>query len=88
MAGAGDAWRIDALSNLSLQTIVVWPHGEHIHVVLVASTVEPGASRDAHEARVDETVLAAASVEDDQAVPSPATSPRASSLSSVLLSPA
>lgn len=88
MDGAGDVWRLDALSNLSLQTIVAWPHGEHVHVVLVASTVEPGASRDAHEARVDETVLAAASVEDDRAVPRPGTSPRASTLSSVLLSPA
>jgi hypothetical protein len=88
MAGAGDVWRLDALSNLSLQTIVVWPHGAHVHVVLVASTVEPGASRDAHEARVDETVRAASSVEDDQPVPSPATSTRASTLSSVLLSPA
>jgi hypothetical protein len=88
MDGAGDVWRLDALSNLSLQTIVVWPHGEHVHVVLVASTVEPGASRDAHEARVDETVLAAASVEDHQPVSSPSMSPRASTLSSVLLSPA
>lgn len=93
MAGAGDVWRLNALSNLSLQTIVVWPHGEHVHVVLVASTVEPGASRDAHEARVSETVLAAASVDADGPSPSPATSspatsPRASALGSVLLSPA
>jgi hypothetical protein len=88
MDGAGDVWRLDALSNLSLQTIVVWPHGEHVHVVLVASTVEPGASRDAHEARVDETVLAAASVESDGPASPPATSPPASTLSSVLLSPA
>jgi hypothetical protein len=88
MDGAGDVWRLDALNNLSLQTIVVWPHGDHVHVVLVASTVEPNASRDAHEARVDETVLAAASVEADQADPSPATSPGASAFGSVLLSPA
>ena len=88
MDGAGDVWRLDALSNLSLQTIVVWPDGAHVHVVLVASTVEPGASRAAHEARVDETVLAAASVAADQPGPPPATSPRASTFSSVLLSPA
>jgi len=88
MDGPGDVWRLDALSNLSLQTIVVWPHGAHVHVVLVASTVEPGASRDAHEERVDQTVLVAASVEDDGPPPSPATSPPASTHSSVLLSPA
>jgi hypothetical protein len=88
MDGAGDVWRLDALNNLSLQSIIVWPHGEHVHVVLVASTVEPGASRDIHEARVPEAVLAAASVEGDEPVPSPATSPRASASGSVLLSPA
>jgi len=69
--GVGDAWRLDALNNLSLQTIVVWPHGDHVHVVLVASTVEPGASRDVHEARVDAAVLAAASVAADRPVPPP-----------------
>ena len=88
MDGAGDVWRLDALNNLSLQTVVVWPHGDHMHVVLVASTVEPGASRDAHEARLDETVLAAASVDADRPGPSPGTSPGASALGSVLLSPA
>lgn len=69
MAGPGDVWRLEALNNLSLQTIVVWPHGDHVHVVLVASTVDPGASRDAHDARVDAAVNAAAAVPDDQAVP-------------------
>jgi hypothetical protein len=88
MDGPGDVWRLDALNNLSLQTIVAWPHGDHVHVVLVASTVEPGASRDAHEARVDETVLAAASVGADGPVAPPATSPGASAFRSVVLSPA
>ena len=88
MDGAGEVWRLDALSNLSLQTIVVWPDGDHVHVALVASTVEPGASRDAHESRVDETVLAASSVEAGGSIPPPATSPRASAFGSVLLSPA
>ena len=76
MAGPGDVWRLDALNNLSLQTIVVWPHGGHVHVVLVASTVEPGASRDAHDARVDAAVSAAAAVPGDEPVPaSPPPSP-------------
>lgn len=85
--GPGDVWRLDALNNLSLQTIIVWPHGDHVHVVLVASTVEPGASRDAHEARVIETVLGAASVEADGPATSP-TPPGATVFDSVLLSPA
>jgi hypothetical protein len=90
MDGAGDVWRLDALNNLSLQTIVAWPHGDHVHVVLVASTVEPGASRDAHEAHVDETVLAAASVDADGPASRPpsSASPGTSALASVLLSPA
>lgn len=86
--GVQDVWRLDALNNLSLQTIIVWPHGEHVHVVLVASTVEPGASRDAHEAQVNEVVLAAASVEADGSAPSPGGSPGPSAVGSVLLSPA
>ena len=67
---AGDVWRLDALNNLSLQTIVVWPHGDHVHAVLVASTVEPGASRDEHNTLVDTAVNAAAGVPGDEAVPS------------------
>ena len=43
---------------------------DHVHVVLVASTVEPGASRDEHDTRVDAAVDAAAGVPGDEAVPS------------------
>jgi hypothetical protein len=68
MGAAGDVWRLDALNNLSLQTIVVWPHGDHVHAVLVASTVEPGASRDEHNALVEAAVAAAAAVLGDAAV--------------------
>jgi hypothetical protein len=76
----GDGWRLDALNNLSLQTIIVWPHGDHVHIVLVASTVEPGASRDAHVGRVIDLVLAASSVAGDDAAPPamPAASPPSS----------
>ena len=56
MAGAGAVWRMDALNDLSLQTIVVWPADAGVHVVIVASTVEPGASRDAHDLRVEAAV--------------------------------
>ena len=80
LAGPGAVWRLDALNNLSLQTIVAWPHGDHVHVVLVASTVDPGASRDAHDARVDAAVATAAAVPGDEVVPlaSPPASPASS----------
>jgi hypothetical protein len=91
MGGAGDVWRLDALNDLSLQTIVVWPHGGHVHVVLVASTVEPGASRSAHDARVDVLVATAAQVAGD-APDGPTTTPGATpgptAGASVLPSPA
>jgi hypothetical protein len=91
MRAAGDVWRLDALNRLSLQTIVVWPHGEHVHVVLVASTVEPGASRDVHETRLEAAVAAAAQVAGD-APDVPAGTPGASAGrapgASVLPSPA
>ena len=51
-AGVGPAWRLDALNNLSLQTIVVWPDAPVVRVVIVASTVDPGASRAAHDEAV------------------------------------
>jgi hypothetical protein len=80
ITGPGAVWRLDALNNLSQQTITVWPHGDHVHVVLVASTVEPGASRGAHDARVAGAVAAAAAVPGDEALPpaSPVGSPAAS----------
>ena len=56
MAGAGAVWRLDALNDLSLQTIVVWPSAPNVRVVIVATTVEPGASRDEHDLRVDAAV--------------------------------
>lgn len=49
---AGQVWRLDALNNLSLQTIVAWPAGQVVRVVIVATQVEPGASREDHDQRV------------------------------------
>jgi hypothetical protein len=51
-AGVGDTWRLDALNDLSFQTIVVWPDDPVVRVVIVASTVGPGASRAAHDEAV------------------------------------
>jgi hypothetical protein len=51
-AGAGEVFRIDTLNDLSLQTVVIWTQEGVNHVVIVATQVQPGASRDAHNERV------------------------------------
>ena len=44
--------RIETLNDLSLQTLLVWSAGGPVRVVIVATQVEPGASRAAHDSRV------------------------------------
>jgi hypothetical protein len=58
---AGEVFRIDALNDLSLQTVVVWPEGDIVRVALVATNVEPGADRADHEAAVQLVVSQTAS---------------------------
>jgi len=58
---AGEAFRVDALNDLSLQTVVVWPDGDVVRVALVATNVEPGADRADHEATVELVVSQSAS---------------------------
>ena len=60
MLGAGQVFRIDALNDLSLQTVVVWQGGAQFHVVIVATTVDPSASRAVHDERVAVAVDVAA----------------------------
>jgi FtsP/CotA-like multicopper oxidase with cupredoxin domain len=62
MAGAGQVYRLETLNELSLQTVVVWPAGRYVHVVIVATQVAPGASRDDHDRRVGVAVEVAAGV--------------------------
>ena len=62
MRGAGPVFRLETLNDLSLQTVVVWPAGRQMHVVIVATTVDPNASREAHDQRVDLAVEVAAAV--------------------------
>lgn len=62
MAGAGQVFRLEALNNLSLQTVVIWPAAPYVHVVIVATTVAPDASRADHDARVEMAVEVAAGV--------------------------
>ncbi len=62
MPGAGIVFRLETLNNLSLQTVVVWPYGPDVWVVIVATTVDPNASRAAHDQRVEAAVAAAAAM--------------------------
>ncbi|HYK96167.1 MAG TPA: hypothetical protein VE011_09930 [Candidatus Dormibacteraeota bacterium] len=62
MPGAGIVFRLETLNNLSLQTVVVWPDGADVWVVIVATTVDPNASRAAHDQRVLAAVAAAAAM--------------------------
>src|SRR3970040_357205 len=43
--GAGETWRLDALNDLSFQTVVTWQDAEIVRVVLIATKVAPDASR-------------------------------------------
>ena len=58
---AGTVFRLETLNDLSLQTVVVWPGDEVVHVVIVATRVEPNASRAEHDRRVDRAIEAAVS---------------------------
>jgi hypothetical protein len=50
--GAGKVFRLETVNDLSLQTVVIWPTAPYVHVVIVATTVAPGAVRADHEERV------------------------------------
>lgn len=58
-AGTGEAWRLETLNGLSLQTVVTWQDGPVVRVVIVATAVSPDASRASHDALVAEAVAAA-----------------------------
>ena len=68
--GAGTVFRLDTLNDLSFQTVVVWPDGGRVRVVIVATQVGPTASRTVHDARVAEAVGVAVLAE-SPVVPSP-----------------
>lgn len=75
MAGAGQVFRIDTLNDLSLQTVVIWDDRGRFNVVIVATTVAPGASRAAHEERVTIAVDVAAAGSDAEPGPQPSSGP-------------
>jgi hypothetical protein len=68
MPVAGEVFRLEALNGLSLQTVVIWKAGpaagigQFVRVVIVATTVEPDASRTDHDERVRVAVEVAAGV--------------------------
>jgi hypothetical protein len=62
--GVGTVYRLDALNDLSFQSVVVWPDGPIVRVAIVASPVNPSASRAEHDSRVEAAVQAAAQAPD------------------------
>jgi hypothetical protein len=58
---AGEVFRIDALNDLSLQSVVVWPDDDVVRLAIVATNVEPGADRSDHESAVQLVVSQSAS---------------------------
>lgn len=56
--GAGETWRLDALNDLSFQTVVTWGDADIVRVVLIATKVAPDASRAAHDDLVAAAVRA------------------------------
>ncbi|MEO5703819.1 MAG: hypothetical protein ABIZ52_02145 [Candidatus Limnocylindrales bacterium] len=62
MPGAGPVFRLETVNDLSLQTVVIWPAGQLVRVVIVATTIGPDASRAAHDERVGIAVEVAAGV--------------------------
>jgi hypothetical protein len=56
--GAGETWRLDALNDLSFQTVVTWQDADVVRVVLGATKVAPDASRATHDDLVAAAVRA------------------------------
>ena len=55
----GRYWRLETLNDLSLQTVAVWGGDPGlVHVVIVATQVQPEASRAGHDDRVDRAIRA------------------------------
>jgi hypothetical protein len=71
MVGAGVVFRLETVNDLSLQTVVIWPSGPYVRVVIAATTVAPDASRTDHDQRVAIAVEVAAAAPAPSAAPNP-----------------
>lgn len=60
--GAGQVFRLETINDLSLQTVVIWPGGSNVHLVIVATQVGPDAVRANHDELVRTAVEVAAAV--------------------------
>jgi hypothetical protein len=58
--GAGHVFRLETINDLSLQTVVIWPAGPYVHLVIVATQVSPDAVRADHDQQVKTAVEVAA----------------------------
>jgi hypothetical protein len=57
LGAGGRYWRLETLNDLSLQTVAIWGGDPgFVHVVIVATQVQPGASRSGHNDRVDRAI--------------------------------
>jgi hypothetical protein len=78
MEPVGQVFRLEALNDLSQQTIVIWSDSQLVHVVIVATEVGPNASRADHDARVAAAVAVAGG---SNGAPQPTALPGASAAS-------
>jgi hypothetical protein len=67
--GVAEAFRVDALNDLSQQAVVLWQLGDDVRVVLVSTHVDPNASMANHEARVQAAIDAARAADPDTLYP-------------------
>lgn len=70
--GVGATFRVDALNDLSYQSIVVWADDLRVRVAIVASPVSPSASMADHDSQVAAAMtIAATFTSSPLPVPSP-----------------
>jgi hypothetical protein len=59
LPGSVSGFRIDTLNGESYQSVLVWPDGGHVRVIIVASFIRAVQTIDAHDAVVDDAISAA-----------------------------
>lgn len=59
LPGSVSGFRIDTLNGESYQSVLVWPDGGHVRVIIVASFIRAVQTMAAHDAVVDDAISAA-----------------------------